>query len=157
MMVRHVLVVCVGNICRSPMAEALLRKGLGAESGITVSSAGIGALVGFPAVEHAVELMRDCGLDISDHRARQLDKDLIVDAELILVMESGHKRAIDRIDPTACGKVKRLCEWRDQDVDDPYQQSREAFDEALTLIEQGVEDWITRLKVSDTTKGEKEK
>ena len=145
-MIRHVLVVCVGNICRSPMAEALLRKGLGADAGITVGSAGIGALVGFPAAEHAVELMRESGLDISEHRARQLDRDLIAAAELILVMESGHKRAIDAIDSTARGKVQRLCEWRNQDIDDPYQQSREAFDEALTLIRQGVEDWLTRLK-----------
>ena len=128
------------------MAEALLRKGLGTDSEITVSSAGVGALVGFPAAEHAVELMDDSGLDISDHRARQLDRDLIAAADLILVMESGHKRAIDAIDSTARGKVQRLCEWRDQDIDDPYQQSREAFDEALTLIRQGVDDWLTRLR-----------
>ena len=145
-MIRHILVVCVGNICRSPMAEALLRNGLGPDSAITVSSAGIGALVGFPAAEHAMELMRENGLDISDHRARQLDRDLIAAADLVLVMESGHKRAIDAIDSTARGKVQRLCEWRDQDIDDPYQQSREAFDEALTLIRQGVEDWLTRIK-----------
>ena len=129
------------------MAEALLRKGLGADAEITVSSAGIAALVGFPAAEHAVQLMHESGLDISDHHARQLDRDLIVDADLILVMESGHKRAIDAIDSTARGKVQRLCEWRDQDIEDPYQQSREAFEEALTLMRQGVEDWITRLEV----------
>ncbi len=128
------------------MAEALLRTGLGADAGITVGSAGIGALVGFPAAEHAVKLMRQSGLDISDHRARQLGRDLIAAADLILVMESGHKRAIDAIDSTACGKVQRLCEWRDQDIDDPYQDSREAFEEALTLIRQGVEDWLTRLR-----------
>ena len=128
------------------MAEALLRKGLGADTDITVSSAGVGALVDFPAAEYAVELMQESGLDISDHRARQLDRDLIAAADLILVMESGHKRAIDAIDSTARGKVQRLCEWRDQDIDDPYQQSREAFDEALTLIRQGVEDWLTRLR-----------
>ena len=145
-MIRHVLVVCVGNICRSPMAEALLRKGLGPDAEITVSSAGIGALVGFPAAEHAVELMHEGGLDIFDHRARQLNADLIAAADLILVMESRHKRAIDAIDSTARGKVQRLCEWRDQDIDDPYQQSREAFEGALALIRQGVNDWLTRLK-----------
>ncbi len=85
------------------MAEALLRNGLGPDSEITVSSAGIGALVGFPAAEHAVELMQESGLDISDHRARQLVRDLIAAADVILVMESGYKRAIDSIDSTARG------------------------------------------------------
>ena len=145
-MIRHVLVVCVGNICRSPMAKALLRNGLGASADITVSSAGIGALVGYPAAEHAVELMHESGLDISAHRARQLDRELITAADLILVMESAHKGAIDAIDLTARGKVQRLCEWRDQDIDDPYQKPREAFEETLALIRQGVEDWLIRLR-----------
>ena len=145
-MISDIVVVCVGNICRSPMAEALLIDGLGKDSKIRVSSAGVGALVGFPAAEHAVELMRERGIDISDHRARQLDTEIIKSTDLILVMESGHKAAIDAIDPTARGKVYRLCEWRDCDIDDPYQQPKEAFAEALELIGQGVEDWVERIR-----------
>ena len=66
-MIRHILVVCVGNICRSPMAEALLRDALREQQDIIVESAGLGALVDHPASEYAVTLMRERGLDISRH------------------------------------------------------------------------------------------
>ncbi len=68
-MIRHILVVCVGNICRSPMAEALLRDALRGQEDITVESAGLGALVGYPADKHAVELMKERSIDITAHRA----------------------------------------------------------------------------------------
>ncbi|MFB3080032.1 MAG: low molecular weight phosphotyrosine protein phosphatase, partial [Lysobacterales bacterium] len=102
--------------------------------------------VDHPAAEHAVELMHERGLDISSHRARQLTPELVSATDLILVMESRQKKAIDENEPTSRGKIFRLCKWRDQDIDDPYQQSREAFEGALELIEQGVEDWIARLR-----------
>ena len=128
------------------MAEALLRNALRGREDITVESAGLGALVGYPAADVAVELMDERGVDISSHRAQQLTPELVSKADLILVMESGHRRAIDSNEPTARGKTYRFCEWQDQDVPDPYQQPREAFAAALGLIEQGVNDWVERLK-----------
>ena len=142
----HILVVCVGNICRSPMAEALLRQALGNDSGITVSSAGIAALVDHPVSQHAIDLMSERGIDITSHRARQLTPELVSQADLILVMETRHKRVLDSDEPTARGKVYRLGEWQDVDIADPFQQPRETFEEALTLIDQGIEDWVKRLK-----------
>ena len=88
-MIRHILVVCVGNICRSPMAEALLRDALREQQDITVESAGLGALVDHPASEHAVTLMRERGLDISGHRARQITPDMVHAADLVLVRPDG--------------------------------------------------------------------
>ena len=145
-MIRHILVVCVGNICRSPMAEALLRRELRGQDGITVESAGLGALVGHAASEHSVELMMDAGIDISAHRARQIHPDMVREADLVLVMEARHKRAIDDADPTARGKVHRLGEWQDRDIDDPYRQPRKAYEEALRDIETGVASWVTRIR-----------
>ena len=140
------MVVCVGNICRSPMAEALLRRELRGQSEFTVESAGLGALVGHPASEHSVDLMAEMGEDITMHRARQIHPDMVRDADLVLVMETGHKRAIDDADPTARGKVHRLGEWQGIDIDDPYRQPREAFADALEDIKIGVASWVERIK-----------
>ena len=129
-MIRHILVVCVGNICRSPMAEALLKHALRGQDGFTVESAGLGALVGHPASEYSQELMLEMGLDISEHRARQIHPDMVREADLVLVMEAGHKRAIDDADPTARGKVHRLGEWQN----------------ALVGIQEGVRLWVEKLK-----------
>ena len=144
--IRHIIVVCVGNICRSPMAEALLRNALRGQEEITVESAGLGALVGHPASEFAVELMQERGIDISSHKAQQLTPDLVSKADLILVMESGHRRVIDENDITARGKVHRLGEWQDKDIDDPYRQEKTAFIEALADIESGIASWVEKLK-----------
>ena len=127
------------------MAEALLRDALREQQDITVESAGLGALVDHPASEHAVELMHERGLDITSHRAQQITPELIALADLVLVMESGHRRAIDASEPTARGKVYRLGEWRDRDIEDPYRQPRAAFEDALRDIDDGVADWAQRI------------
>jgi protein-tyrosine phosphatase len=70
------------------MAEALLQRALRGQDGITVESAGLGALVGHPASDYSVELMAEMGIDITGHRARQIHPDMVRDADLVLVMEA---------------------------------------------------------------------
>jgi len=142
----HILVVCVGNICRSPMAEVLLKSALREQDDITVESAGLGALVGHPASAYAVELMEELGEDISGHRARQIHPDMVSAADLVLVMESRHKRAIDDADPTARGKVHRLGDWQGIDIADPYRQPKAAFADALADIQVGVASWAEKVR-----------
>ncbi len=141
-MINNVLVICVGNICRSPMAEGLLRQAL---PGHTVSSAGLGAVVGQPADPIAVELMRSRGVDIAAHRARQVQGKLMADTDLVLVMELEHQRHLEREYPLLHGKIFRLCESAKADVADPYRKGLPAFQEALLGITEGVGAWSKRI------------
>ena len=128
------------------MAEALLRRELRGQDGFTVESAGLGALVGHPASEYSAELMDEIGEDITRHRARQIHPDMVRDADLVLVMEAGHKRAIDDADATTRGKVYRLGEWQDMDIKDPYRRPKEAYADALEDIQAGVASWVERIR-----------
>lgn len=96
----NLLFVCTGNTGRSPMAAALLRGRL-ADSGrnLTVMSAGTSAIEGASAEEHAKTVMRERGLDLSDHRARRLDGELVGWADLILCMKEEHIDTIQALSP----------------------------------------------------------
>lgn len=129
------------------MAEALLAEALRERQEIRLASAGLGALVGYPADAIAQELLRQHhGLDISAHRARQLTPVLTRHADLILVMETEHKRLVEAMDASARGKIYRLGEWSGFDIPDPYRQPHPVFFNALELIQQGVTDWRAKLK-----------
>ncbi len=137
-MLDRVLIVCVGNICRSPMAEALLRARFAGRTGARVESAGIAALVGRPAAPEAQALLAARGLDLSAHRARQLTPELVAGFDLVLVMEEGHRRAVEAIAPAARGRVQRLGRFGGFDVPDPYRAGTAAYAHALALIDRGL-------------------
>jgi protein-tyrosine phosphatase len=140
-MFERILVVCVGNVCRSPMAAALLARRLsGRGQGPAVESAGIAALVGRAADPIAVELLRERGIDLSGHRARQLTEELVTRADLVLAMEQGHVRSIEAAFPHARGRVHRIGRWQGFDVPDPYGKPRAAFEHSLERIDRGIDD-----------------
>lgn len=139
---KSILLVCEGNICRSPMAEGLLKAALPRAS---VRSAGLGALIGMPADEAAVRLMDARGIDIAPHRAVQVTGDMCKRSDLVLVMSSDQRKRLEQLYPFACGKVFRLGESDKRDVPDPYRQPETAFREALQLIDSGVHAWLQRL------------
>lgn len=145
-MFNNILIVCVGNICRSPMAEFLLRQKLGAIGvNISVSSAGLGALVGQSADEKAIELMTEHGHDISMHIARQLSEELVKQNELILVMEYWQQKEIESLFPYARGRVHLLGKWSNVEVEDPYKKSKEVFVMAFEEIDQLCQQWCEKL------------
>ncbi len=129
------------------MAEGLLKHALEAngKGECVVSSAGLGALAGHPPDPKACQLMIEKGIDISNYRALQLNKEMIRKADLILVMESAHKIAIEENEVSAKGKVFRLGEWGGFDISDPYNQDLSAFVKSLDLIEQGIALWVPKL------------
>lgn len=144
-MFKHILVVCIGNICRSPTAEFLFRQQL-AHRNVHVSSAGLGALVGRPMDGHAIQILKDHGIDAAEHRARQIDSAMLRKADLILAMERRHIAAAARLAPESSGKLFLLGKWLDAgDVPDPYRQPRQVFEHVYTLIECGVESWLRYL------------
>lgn len=144
-MFKSILVVCVGNICRSPMAEAMLQQQCSAK-GIKVASAGVGALVGKPMDATALEVLRENGLDHPDHQARQLTRELVHQYDLILTMEPRHVHDILRIAPEARGKTFLLGKWQsDKAIPDPYRQQRPAFEHVYKLISEGTASWSKHL------------
>lgn len=145
-MFERILIVCIGNICRSPAAEFLLRRRLGDAHASRVASAGLGALVGHPMDATALALLREQGVDGEAHRARQVDVPMLRASDLILAMEKDHVSAISRMAPEVSGKVFLLDRWVDgRDVPDPYRQQRPAYEHAYALIERGVDAWARYL------------
>lgn len=139
----NILVVCTGNICRSPMAEALFRRVL--PDSVQLASAGVDALVGHSADPIAQQIMGEHGYDLSAHRARQLNRAMCQQADLILIMDPHQQHVLDALSPTDRGKIMRLGHWLQRDIPDPYHQSREAFEFVFSLMEQSVQLWVPRL------------
>lgn len=142
----HVLIVCTANICRSPVAEALLRERLSKLDGSEwqVSSAGTWASVGQPAARNGIELMAQQNIDLSGHRSRPVDHELLAEADLVLTMETGHAEALKAEFPQFASKIYLLTEMSDRhySVPDPYGGPRMAYarmiGEVTDLIEAGL-------------------
>ncbi|MDP9154253.1 MAG: low molecular weight phosphotyrosine protein phosphatase [Pseudomonadota bacterium] len=134
-----VLMVCEGNICRSPIAAALLAREL---PHLDVQSAGTHAHVGESANPVAVQLADERGLDIRTHIARLVTSAHVRDAQLVLTMTRAQRGLIEMNYPHAKGKVFRLGEYDAVDIVDPYMRSPFIFELAMSQIEQGVSRWL---------------
>ncbi|SNS30207.1 low molecular weight protein-tyrosine-phosphatase [Antarctobacter heliothermus] len=146
-MFRSVLVVCVGNICRSPVGERLLSARLrNCGSSISVSSAGIGALVGHCADETAAAVAAEHGVDLDGHVAQQFSRELGLDHDLILTMEPGHRREIIKVAPDLSGRVMLFDHWQGgKGIADPYRRSRQFHEEVFSLIDTAGSAWAAKL------------
>ena len=138
----NILVVCVGNICRSPMAEALLKKRYPDKA---IDSAGVGALVGHPADPAALEIMTAQQLDITKHVAKQIDENLAKKADLIFTMSDSQTKWIEERWPFCRGKTFKLGHWQDKDIADPYKHDMSAFKTAYQDIVDGLEQWAGKI------------
>jgi protein-tyrosine phosphatase len=125
-MIKRILFVCTGNICRSPMAKAMFEDMVRndpvlSSARIEVSSAGMTPTYNTASSE-AVEVMREYGLSLAGHQSRAIDSSLVAWADLILTMESWQKALVVASFPAASSKTFTLAEYvgEDGDVPDPY-------------------------------------
>lgn len=141
------LVVCTGNICRSPTAEVVLRHHLhrrGFEN-LAVDSAGTHSYhIGEApdARSQAAALRR--GYDLSDLRARQVERADFERFDWILAMDSGHLRWLQQRRPQDARAQVQM--FMPQDIPDPYYGGAEGFEQVLNLLETGAEAWAARLQ-----------
>lgn len=155
----RVSMVCLGNICRSPMAAAVLATRLhdhGLADRVTVDSSGTGSWhVGEPADPRARAALAHRGYDGSAHRARQFRPDWFDDRDLILAMDHDNVRTLRRLAPDASA-AERVMLLRSFDpelgqadaavVPDPYYGDERDFEIGLDIIERSVEGLVAELR-----------
>lgn len=137
---KRILFVCTGNICRSPLAEALLKRALHERSveEVTVESAGTGAWDGAPASEGAYLVALERGLDLSSHRARLLTREIVEEASLILTMARHHRARVHELGGE--GRVHVLGEFvgktgEEAEVGDPFGGDLEVYRDTCAELE----------------------
>lgn len=145
---RQLLFVCSGNTCRSPMAEAVMRKrwatrlGIRGDEllahGVGVGSAGTGARPGAHASDEAMELLKARGIDLAPHRSRPVTLALCTAADEIYAMTAGHRRTLLQNAPDAAAKLA-LLDPKGRDVADPMGAGMRAYRQCLDQLERALE------------------
>jgi protein-tyrosine phosphatase len=131
------LVVCQGNICRSPMAEWLIKRSI---PEVYVTSAGLIADEGAFAAD-------EIGVDMRAHRSRRISPEMISDADLVLAMTVGQVREVEYMCPWSRGRVFVLRAFDGLDVEDPIGYPIDRFRRSLRSIEDGVEYWVKKISM----------
>ncbi|MGF1708386.1 low molecular weight protein-tyrosine-phosphatase [Enterovibrio baiacu] len=148
-MFNKIVVVCIGNICRSPYGEAVLQRMLPEKH---ISSAGImvdrSGLSEKPANDTAIKIAGERSIDLTHHKAKQLTKDICLTSDLLLVMEPKHIGLLTDICPEAHGKTMLLSQWVDNinSIDDPHKKSEEMFRHVYDIVDQSCAKWAEKLK-----------
>lgn len=150
-----VLVVCTGNICRSPTGEGVLRQ-MAARRGLAervkVASAGthdyhIGECPDHRTLAHA----KQRGYDLSAQRAMQVTPEHFQEYDYILAMDRTHLRILKNMAPEGCKArlamfLEASARWKGEDVPDPYYGGVEGFEAVLDMVEEAAEHWLDRIE-----------
>jgi len=151
--VKHILFICTGNTCRSPMAEALLRQGLQQKMAknqipYEIRSAGIMAGMGLPATLEAIQVMQEYGIDLSQHRSQVLSQRHLQWADLILTMTASHRKHIISQFTIRPNRVYTLAEFSGAervDVVDPFGSGIEAYRQSARQLQVLIEAIIKQI------------
>jgi RpiB/LacA/LacB family sugar-phosphate isomerase len=141
---KTILFICTGNVCRSPMAEALFRKAVAGRGDFRALSAGLGAVDGQPPTQHSVTAMRELGVDISAQCSRALTAELVTRADYIFGMTRGHVDTVGLLYPAAAEKTFLLREFDEsldpfeKDISDPIGSPYGVYVNCRKQIEQGI-------------------
>ncbi|QQE87153.1 low molecular weight protein-tyrosine-phosphatase [Azotobacter chroococcum] len=146
-MLERILIVCIGNICRSPCAQTLMNEALSRDKrNMKIGSAGLAAQVGLPMEPTTRAVLLEHRHRPPLHRACQLERSMLHQADLVLAMEHRHIDGIYRIAPEARGKTFLLGKWQGElEIQDPFRRDRTAFEQAYRQIRTAVEAWTVRL------------
>ncbi len=142
-MISSVLVVCVGNVCRSPVGERLLAQ---ACPNLRIESAGINALTDDAANKEAADVAAENGVSVEGHIARQFTAEMAANFDLILVLEKGHMKVTAEQAPASTGKTMLFGQWIGQaDIADPYQHSLEFHTAVFKELKKASDGWAEKL------------
>jgi protein-tyrosine phosphatase len=150
-----VLVVCTGNICRSPTGEGVLRhlaRARGLDGRLRIASAGTHDYhVGEPPDPRTLKHASKRGYDFSAQRAAQVRKQDFEAFDYILAMDRSHLRILRSMQPPGSkAKVGLFLEasgkWKGEDVPDPYYGGGEGFERVLDMVEEAAQRWLDRFE-----------
>jgi protein-tyrosine phosphatase len=144
---KNILILCTANICRSPLAEGILRAKLQDRPEVQVHSAGVAAIVGAPPHPIVLDMLRKEKINtMRKYRAQQCDLGLLRQADLVLVMEQAHLKWLSRSYPQFHGRSFLMGHWHERaEVPDPIGQPREVFESVRDLILDYADDWVARV------------
>src|SRR5580704_15615093 len=158
-MMKTILFICTGNVCRSPMAEGLFRHAVQGRGDYRVLSAGLGAMDGQPPSPYAVQAVRELGIDISRQRSRMLTAELVRNADYIFGMTHSHVDTVMLLYPQSADKTFLLREFDEtldtfeKDISDPIGGSYDVYLSCRDQIEQGISSLLRFIEQSDLSAG----